>query len=391
MVPKRIIAVIPARGGSKGIPGKNLKKIAGRSLIQRTIESLMATGLVDDVYVSSDSEEILNEAIRFGAKAIKRPEELSGDQASSESALLHALKSSGEDSKSDLLVFCQATSPFIETADLKEAISKVSREEADVVFSATESHAFLWRKTDEEMVGINHDKSIRLRRQEMEPEFRETGAFYVMKTQGFIESKHRFFGRVDCQVTDSRFAIDIDESADLELARMLAKNETTIPDLSKIKALVTDFDGVHTNNLASVNQEGTESVSVNRSDGLGISILKNSSIKFLILSKEKNPVVTARAKKLGVDSIQGIDDKPQALTDWAKQNNLNFTEIAYVGNDINDIEVMKLCGISIAVADSYPEVTEVADWVLKNNGGQGAIREVTDNLILSKRSSFEHG
>lgn len=381
MESKRIIAVIPARGGSKGIPGKNLKMIAGRSLIRRTIDSLMATGLVDDVYVSSDSEEILNEATRYGANAIKRPEELSSDQASSESALLHALKITGEDSKADLLVFCQATSPFIESKDLRQAITGVSRGEADVVFSATESHAFLWRKTDEGMEGINHDKTFRLRRQDMDPEYRETGAFYVMKTQGFVESKHRFFGKVACQVTDSRFAIDIDEPADLDLARMLAKNEKAIPDLSRIKALVTDFDGVHTNNLASVNQEGIESVSVNRSDGLGISVLKNSSIKFLILSKEKNPVVTARAQKLAVESIQGIDNKPLALTEWVKQNNLSFNEIAYVGNDINDIEVMKLCGISIAVADSYPEVTEIADWVLKNNGGQGAIREITDALL----------
>ena len=378
---QRVIAIIPARGGSKGIPGKNLKKVGGKSLIRRAVDSLQQSGSIHSVYVSSDSDEILAEAKRSGAKAVIRPDSLSGDQASSESALIHTLENTGEASRSTIVVFVQATSPFIEPEDIREAIQKITNGHADVVFSATSSHAFIWKSTPSGMEGINHDKSIRLRRQDMDPEYRETGAFYVMKTAGFLESGHRFFGHVEAQVTNPRLALDIDEEFDLELARMLARAENHAPDLSGIRALITDFDGVHTNNLAIVNQKGIESVMVNRSDGLGVSRLKKANIKFLILSKERNPVVSKRAEKLGVENLQGIDDKAMALREWAKENKIELSETAYIGNDINDLAVMEICGVSIAVADSYPGVLEKADWILEKSGGQGAIREVADRLL----------
>jgi len=222
----RVVAVIPARAGSKGIPGKNLRQVGGRSLVRRAVESARAARLVDAVVVSTDEgprgDAIAAEATAAGARVVRRPAELAGDEASSESALLHALDAlRAADEEPEVLVFLQATSPFIDPADLDDAVARV-RAGADSVFAATPSHAFLWRTDGSgRAVAVNHDAATRPRRQDREPEYRETGAFTVLRVAGFRAHRHRFFGRVEIALVDQRFAIDIDEPADLALADAL--------------------------------------------------------------------------------------------------------------------------------------------------------------------------
>ena len=141
--PTRVIAIIPARGGSKGVPGKNLKTVGGVSLVARAVTSAMAAHRIDEVFVSTDSSEIAAAARAAGAAVIDRPESLAGDESSSEAALLHALDQFDE--QPGILVFIQATSPFIDPAGLDSAVHRVVSGEADVVFAARETHAFLWQ------------------------------------------------------------------------------------------------------------------------------------------------------------------------------------------------------------------------------------------------------
>ena len=148
--------------------------------------------------------------------------------------------------------------------------------------------------------------------------------------------------------------------------------------LKKIKLIVYDFDGVMTNNKVYVDQNGNEMVQVNRADGLGVAEIKKMGIKQIIISTEKNPVVSARANKLDIPCFQDIDNKKYALTDYCRKNDIDLKKVAYVGNDINDKDAMAIAGFSFCPKDSHESIKEIADHILPRNGGDGVIRELFD-------------
>ena len=148
--------------------------------------------------------------------------------------------------------------------------------------------------------------------------------------------------------------------------------------LENIDAFIFDFDGVLTNNLVFVDQDGKELVSCNRSDGLAFDVLRKLKKPSYILSTEKNPIVSARAKKLKIQAIQGVEDKVQELLILAKTNEYNLNRVLYVGNDINDYKVMKLCGYSACPSDSHEKIRSIATFVLQKKGGNGVVRELLE-------------
>ena len=374
----QVVALIPARGGSKGVPGKNLKKVGGIPLVARAVASALAAETIDAVYVSTDDRAIAAAARAAGAEVIDRPADLASDSASSEAALLHALDALPFEPK--VLVFLQATSPFIEPGDLDNAVDRVREGESDSLFSARKTHAFLWRITETGAAGVNHDASVRLRRQDLEPQFQETGAFYVMRAAGFRAARFRFFGRVGVAVVDDLTAVDIDSVDDLELASRIAPMVTPRARID-VDAVVTDFDGVHTDDRVHLTADGTEFVSANRSDGMGVSLLRRAGLGFVILSSETDPVVAARAAKLQVESVQSLHDKSAVLRGWAAQHGYDLARVAYVGNDVNDLACLDAVGWPIAVADAHPLVLAAARVVLTAKGGRGAIRELADRIL----------
>jgi len=383
----RVVAVIPARGGSKGVPGKNLRWIGGRSLIARAVAACLNADTIDETYVSTDDPAIAAEARASGGSVIDRPAELAGDLASSESALLHALEVlTDADHPVEVLVFVQCTSPFISPANMDDSVRQVLGGSADSVFAAVDNHAFVWRPAGDTVVGVNHDPSIRLRRQDRAPEYRETGAFYTVRANGFARTGHRFFGRIGVVQVAELSALEIDTESDLELARCLAPLLDPRPEALPVQAVATDFDGVHTDDTALVDQRGVESVRVSRGDGLGVARLRASGTPFVIVSKERNPVVGARAAKLGVDVLQGVDDKVCAFSAWLDRRGLDPAHVAFVGNDLNDLPVMASVGWPVAVADAHPEVLRRARLVLTSPGGRGAVREVCD-LVLGSHAA----
>ncbi|WP_426736207.1 cytidylyltransferase domain-containing protein [Glutamicibacter sp. 2E12] len=366
----------------QGHPAKNLREIGGKSLLGRAIESARSAAAVSDVVVSTDHEQIKAEALRYGARVIDRPADIAGDTASSESVLLHALANA--ESQPEITVFIQCTSPFIDPEDLDAAIAAVSSKRADVSFAAVADHGFHWGLDPQgEAVAVGHDKLHRPRRQDREPRFRETGAFYVMDTRGFREAGHRFFGKVRVHEVPAEHGIDIDTEADLLLAG-LAVPATREP--IEVDAVITDFDGVHTPDTAYVDEHGTETVRVSRSDGMGVARLRAAGVKFLILSKEINPVVAARAAKLNVEVAHGIDNKAEYLARWLADESINPARVAYVGNDINDLGAMALVGWPITVADAQEDVHRAARYKLTRKGGHGAVRELAE-LVLAARTA----
>ncbi|MTH67518.1 NTP transferase domain-containing protein [Agromyces bracchium] len=416
----RAIAIIPARGGSQGLPGKNVARVGGVPLVARAVHAALAAERIGRVVVTTDDEDIADAARGAGAEVIERPAELANATASSESALLHAIEALGREpgpadhrSVAGVTVFIQATSPFIDPADLDAAVARVEQGERDVVFAATPTHGFLWRERADDAdgasaVGVNHDPSNRPRRQDREPEFLETGAFYVLRTDGFVLAGHRFFGRIGIQRVHPDTAIEIDDAADLARARVLAprvdrrlaggiaaslarrEGVAWVADprhpFIDVDAVVTDFDGVHTDDTAAVDELGRESVRVSRADGHGVARLRDAGIPVLILSAEANPVVSRRAEKLGVDVIQGLTDKGVALREWAAARGIRLDRIAYLGNDRGDVPALDLVGWPLAVPDAAPDALERARHVLERHGGHGAVRELAE-LVLAAREA----
>lgn len=159
---------------------------------------------------------------------------------------------------------------------------------------------------------------------------------------------------------------------------------TSQPDWAQLRMLVFDFDGVMTNNQVLVMQDGTEGVLCNRSDGMGIEMLRNAApqgFSMLVLSKEVNPVVAARCRKLRLECHQGVDDKLPALQRLAADRAVKSNQVAYVGNDINDVACMGWVGLPVAVADAFPKCKAAARFVTAAPGGHGAVREVCERII----------
>lgn len=430
----RVVAVIPARAGSVGVPGKNLREVGGVPLVARAVASALAAQSVDRVLVSTDGAEIAEVASAAGAEVVIRPAALSTGTASSESAVTHALDVLADSGVTpEVVVFLQATSPFTRSEDIDEAVSRVRSGERDVVFAAVETHAFLWSlDADGDAQGVNHDPSFRPMRQDREPQYQETGAFYAMNAEGFRRTGYRFFGRVGVAVIPD--AIDIDTEDDLAFADALAgararayarvtasvggpiparaqdggatwnadafddltagsgldaelDAQASVHGLAVVEAVVTDFDGVHTDDRVQVDQNGVESVTVNRRDGLGVRLLRESGVPVLILSTEKNPVVGARAAKLGVEVLQGIDDKATALAAWAAQTGIPLERVAYLGNDVNDLGALGVVGWPFAVADAHPQAIAASRRVLASPGGAGAVRELAELILKEKAKS----
>ena len=151
--------------------------------------------------------------------------------------------------------------------------------------------------------------------------------------------------------------------------------------IDSIDAFIFDFDGVLTNNLVHINQDGKESVSCSRADGLAFDVLRKINKPTYILSTEKNPVVTVRAKKLKVPVLQGVGDKSRAIKEFTNKKGFKLENIFYVGNDLNDYNAMRLCGYTACPIDSHIKIKQLATYTLKTKGGEGVVREVLEDIM----------
>ncbi|MET8182252.1 acylneuraminate cytidylyltransferase [Streptomyces sp. NPDC005336] len=392
-----VLAVIPARGGSKGVPAKNLAAVGGVPLVARAVLECRASRLVTDVVVSTDDPGIAAAARGAGAVVIQRPTDIAGDTATSEAAVIHAMDvyQATHGTAVDVVLLVQCTSPFIVREDIDGVAAAVAEKGADSALTVAPFHGFVWREGEEPEAdggdGVNHDKSYRPRRQDRPQDFLETGAAYAMDARGFREAGHRFFGRTELVRTDAARVLEIDDPHDLARARALAplldaERPGALPTRDDIDAVVLDFDGTQTDDRVLIDSEGRELVAVHRGDGLGIAALRRAELALLILSTEKNPVVAARARKLRVPVLHGIDRKDLALKQWCEEQGIAPERVLYVGNDVNDLPCFGLVGWPVAVASAHDVVRGAARAVTSTPGGDGAIREIA-SWILGKELS----
>jgi N-acylneuraminate cytidylyltransferase len=385
----KVVAIIPARGGSRRLPRKNVQPVAGRPLILHSIEHAVTSTMVSRTIVSTNDLEIASISRTAGAEVIIRPPELSTDTATSESALLHVLAALEQQDgyRPDLVVFLQCTSPVRRRGDIDGAIQHLVNVGADSLFSATESKWLLWRSAGPWAESFNYDYRKRRREQDMIPEWRENGSIYVFKPWVLYEQENRLGGKIAVYEMDYWSSFQIDSKEELDLCDWILRgqaersNVRLLPD--RISAVAFDFDGVFTDNHVMVAQDGTESVRCDRSDGWGLDRLRETGVPLVVLSTEANPVVAARCRKVKLECRHGLENKAAALAAFARERGVSLSEMIYVGNDANDRECLQAVGCPIVVGDAHQSVRALARVVLASPGGRGAVREVCE-LILTK-------
>lgn len=225
---ENIIAIIPARGGSKGIPGKNIMSFAGKPLLAWSIRQAKESKYIRDVFVTSDNNDILNVADKYEARLIKRPKILAGDKAATEDALLHALdtiESSGEP-RADLVVFLQATSPLRTSEDIDQAIDFMRKKKGDSLFSAALLEDYcLWKQRGSQPVSFNYDYKKRGRRQEREKLFLENGSIYIFRPDILRRYHNRLGGKILIYLMEYWKSYEIDQWGDIPICEYFMKNK----------------------------------------------------------------------------------------------------------------------------------------------------------------------
>lgn len=404
-----VLALIPARGGSKGVPRKNIRNFAGVPLIAYSIAAALQAELVTRVIVSTDDEEIAAVAREWGAETpFLRPSELAQDDTTDLPVFEHALQwlRENESYQPGIVIQLRPTSPIRPVGLLDEAIKKLlEHPEADCVRGVVPSgqNPFkMWRIGGngqlEPLLSLpNMKEPYNAPRQELPKTYWQTGHVDVIRASTILE-KGSLTGDIILPILiDPRYTVDIDTPSDMvRYARLMQDPELKPIDPLKSrrqfpthpKFLVMDFDGVFTDDTVITDQDGRESVICSRSDGFGLDMLRqHGKVHALILSREENPVVSARARKLGLEVYQGVQDKAQAIQQLIKEHNLTQSEVVYIGNDLNDLPVLPYVGYFACPKDAHSEVIRRADLVLSKPGGRGAIRELIEIILRSEHES----
>lgn len=406
MTQLEVLAIVQARGGSKSIPRKNIRPLGGIPLIAYSIAAGLQSESVNRVIVSTDDDEIANVAKRWGADVpFRRPPSISSDQSVDFDLFRHALEwlETNENYRPDIIVQLRPTSPFRPPDCVDRGIHRLIEEpNADsvrAVVSSGQNPYKMWRiHPDGAMDPLLQEgfvEAYNMPRQALPPTFWQTGHLDVLRYDTIMK-KHSMSGdRILALILDPGYTIDIDTLQDWDRAEwMLAR--TTLPVvrpkpsidlLAEIQLLVLDFDGVFTDNRVWVSEDGQELVAAHRGDGMGISMLKDNGIEVSVISAESNSVVAARCRKLGIPYSQGIAKKRTVFETLVAEHRLDMKRVAYVGNDINDLECIQLAGLGVAVADSHPTILAAADLVLTHSGGFGAIRELCDLILKAKTNA----
>ena len=405
-----VLALIPARGGSKGIPRKNIRDFAGAPLIAYSIAAALQAQHVTRVIVSTDDEEIAAVARHWGAETpFLRPTELAQDDITDLPVFQQALAwlAEYEAYHPEFVVQLRPTSPVRPVGLIDDAIElMLTNPQADCVRGVVPSgqNPFkMWQIEPDShqlkpLLSLpNVKEPYNAPRQELPKTYWQTGHIDVIRTSTILE-KGSLTGDVILPILiDPRYTVDIDTPSDMVRYAGLMQD----PELKPIdplksrrqfpsqpKLLVMDFDGVFTDDTVITDQDGRESVICSRSDGFGLDMLRqHGKVHALILSREENPVVSARARKLKLEVYQGVQDKAQAIQQLIKERNLAQAEVIYIGNDLNDLPVLPYVGYFACPQDAHSEVIRRADLVLSKPGGCGAIRELIEIILRSEHES----
>jgi len=402
-----VLAVVPARGGSKSIPRKNLRRFAGHPLIAYSIAAGRQAQAVTRVVVSTDDEEIAEVALRYGAEVpFLRPAELAQDDTTDLPVFQHILREleQRQGYRPEIVVQLRPTSPVRPRDCIDRAVALLREHpEADSVRGVVPSgqNPFkMWRLADDGAMRPllpEIPEAYNLPRQALPATYWQTGHVDAIRAST-IEHGSMSGTVIWPLVLDPIYTVDIDTPRDWLRAEWLVEQtgiDMVRPGAARrplpqaVRLVVLDFDGVLTDDRVWVDGEGTETVAADRSDGMGLARLKAAGIEAIVISSEVNPVVAARSRKLGLAWEQGVADKAAALRAALSARGLDAEHVIYLGNDVNDLPCFPLVACGVAVADAAPEVLQAADLILSRPGGRGAVRELCD-ILLRRREAQDH-
>ncbi|MCP3032736.1 acylneuraminate cytidylyltransferase [Halobacillus sp. A1] len=382
-------AIIPLRKGSKSIVNKNKKKILGRPLFTWVLGEAIASNL-DEIYIYTDDESIINfvkNEYKWTTKVyvMVRSEKSATDEASTEFAMKEF--SAKIQYNFDVLCLLQATSPLTTKEDINKSLEKLVNNKYDSCLSVVEYKRFFW---NEEGVSINYDYNNRARRQDFKGTLVENGAVYVTTKSQFIHSGNRLGGNIGIVKMPEDTFTEVDEPDDLVVVEKLLlrrlKHKKKTP--TSIKAVVLDVDGVFTNGNITYSIDGEFSKEYNMQDGMGIELLRESNLPIVVMTSEKSDIVGHRMNKLNIEHVySGVKDKYSLLDHLLKDLNLKRNDVAYVGDDVNDLANLCSVGWGFCPANAMDEVKMESDVILTNRGGLKAIREVV-RFILNYNQRF---
>ena len=384
---------------------------AGYPLIAWSIAAAKQAESVTRIIVSTDDEEIAAVAREYGAETpFLRPDELAQDKTTDLPVFEHTLKwlEDVEGYRSDVIVQLRPTSPIRPRMMVDDAIRiLLEHDDADSVrgvVPAAQNPYKMWHFNGEGkplnplLTADGIAESYNAPRQILPSVYWQTGHIDAIRVSTITQKKSLTGNVVYPLLIDPKYTVDIDTLSDWAKYEALVYSGLEMVSPGKfrrampetIKMVICDFDGVVTDNLVITDQDGKESVIASRSDSMHIKKLRETGIEVMIISSEPNPVVMARAKKMGVEAIHnvGMQDKGRVMRDVLEQKNVKAENVIYIGNDLNDLPCFEIAGWSVAVADAYPEIIRAADHVLTKTGGHGAIRELCE-IILKQLSDKE--
>jgi len=386
------VAFIPARSGSRSIPFKNIKLLAGKPLVQWTIEAAVAATCIDEVFVGTDSSMIRDVIHALGLSKVTvvgRSPETATDQASTESALIEFC----EAHQFDHVFLIQATSPLLSAEDLDAAWGQYEAGPYTSMLSVARQKRFVWGLSNGIGRPVNYDPQNRPRRQDFGGLLVENGAFYLSPRKEILVTRCRISGDIGLFEMGPESYLELDEPEDWALVESLLRSHLTANLKSgverDIRLLVTDCDGVLTDGGMYYSAAGEEFKLFNTVDGKGVERLREHGVDVAILTGEISEIIVRRAEKLNIDKVYlGIKEKASALRKLAEECNVDLKQVAYIGDDVNDIPAIELVGLSACPITAQKPVKATVDMVLSQAGGRGALREFSEIIIHRKLQSY---
>lgn len=390
------IAFIPVRGGSKSIPLKNIKYICGKPLVYWCVKAACNCKYIDKVYIATDSIKIKEtvESFKSGidgdvfikVEVIDRTVESVLDTASTEFAMLEFAKKNNFDN----IILIQATSPLLVSDDLNRGFKAFNEKGTDSVISVTRQKRFNWEIDARGFAQpTNYDVFNRPRRQEFNGYLVENGAFYITTKKNLLETGNRVSGNIKAVTMYEDTYFEIDEPSDWIIVEGLMKKKEmmdTIVHVPDIKMFLTDCDGCLTDGGMYYSEKGDELKKFNTRDGMGFSLLQQKGIITGIITSENVDLNRKRAEKLKLDILEsGCKDKLSTIKRLCEVYNIKIENVVYVGDDVNDLEAIKMVGFGCCPSDSIEKVKEVAKYVTKACGGKGVIREIVEKMEYAQK------
>jgi len=381
----KTIAFIPVRGGSKSIPLKNIKSFCGKPLVYWNINALQNCDDIDAIIIATDSDEIKKTVNDFQFNKVKifnRSAENATDTASTESVMLEYINQS-DLKPDDIFILVQATSPLTETKHFEEALEIYSQGHFDSMLTCVRNFRFFW---DENGTPINYNYRNRPRRQDFNGNLMENGAFYINNVKNILEVKNRLSGKIGIYEMPEYTAFEIDELDDWAiLENLMYKYVFPKREKKEIKLVLSDVDGVLTDSGMYYSENGDELKKFNTHDGMGFQLLRENGIKTGIITSEKTDIVARRAKKMQVDYLyQGKMEGGKLATakEICEKEGISLENIAYIGDDINCLELLLNVGFAACPADAVDEVKKIPNMnILSLNGGNGVFREFVEKIL----------